>query len=165
MIGQWASADCLGFATSIEGRFQVRSCSRIHARYGQTETPRHSPLSRIVSKHQTIQFPIMQSTSLFRLAARAARAPTPRLARFQTPARFALSSQTTRSFSASVKVADVDAHDPHHEESFEEFTARSDPSLLLHHRALCLNVSRGVVSGRFGTAMRMSQQTSRTVNC
>ncbi|KAG9637902.1 COX5A-domain-containing protein, partial [Aureobasidium melanogenum] len=30
-----------------------------------------------------------------------------------------------RTFSvASVKRADVDAHDPHHEESFEEFTAR-----------------------------------------
>lgn len=65
----------------------------------------------------------MQCTSLLRIAARAARAPAPRAAR-QTPARWA--ANQTRSFSASVKVADVDAHDPHHEESFEEFTARSE---------------------------------------
>lgn len=66
----------------------------------------------------------MQCTSLLRIAARAARAPAPRAARIQTPARWA--ANQTRSFSASVKVADVDAHDPHHEESFEEFTARSE---------------------------------------
>lgn len=66
----------------------------------------------------------MQCTSLLRVAARAARATQPRVARIQTPARWALN--TTRSFSASVRVADVDAHDPHHEESFEEFTARSE---------------------------------------
>ncbi|KAL1304166.1 hypothetical protein AAFC00_000593 [Neodothiora populina] len=64
----------------------------------------------------------MQCTSLLRIAARAARAPQPRVARVQVPARCSLSQ--TRTFVASARLADVDAHDPHHEESFEEFTAR-----------------------------------------
>ncbi|KAG9676660.1 COX5A-domain-containing protein, partial [Aureobasidium melanogenum] len=60
--------------------------------------------------------------SFLRIAARAVRAPAqPRL---QVASRVQRLNQA-RTFSvASVKRADVDAHDPHHEESFEEFTAR-----------------------------------------
>ncbi|KAG9582439.1 COX5A-domain-containing protein, partial [Aureobasidium melanogenum] len=57
-----------------------------------------------------------------RIAARAVRAPAQ--PRIQVASRVQRLNQA-RTFSvASVKRADVDAHDPHHEESFEEFTAR-----------------------------------------
>ncbi|CAD0114665.1 unnamed protein product [Aureobasidium uvarum] len=60
--------------------------------------------------------------SFFRIAARAVRAPAQ--PRIQVASRIQRLNQA-RTFSvASVKRADVDAHDPHHEESFEEFTAR-----------------------------------------
>lgn len=60
--------------------------------------------------------------SFFRIAARAVRAPAQ--PRVQVASRIQRLNQA-RTFSvASVKRADVDAHDPHHEESFEEFTAR-----------------------------------------
>ncbi|THY12429.1 COX5A-domain-containing protein [Aureobasidium pullulans] len=60
--------------------------------------------------------------SFFRVAARAVRAPAQ--PRIQVASRIQRLNQA-RTFSvASVKRADVDAHDPHHEESFEEFTAR-----------------------------------------
>ncbi|KAG9804566.1 COX5A-domain-containing protein, partial [Aureobasidium melanogenum] len=56
------------------------------------------------------------------IAARAVRAPAQ--PRIQVASRVQRLNQA-RTFSvASVKRADVDAHDPHHEESFEEFTAR-----------------------------------------
>ena len=61
--------------------------------------------------------------SFLRLAARAARAPAQ--PRFQVASRVQRLNQA-RTFSvASVRLADHDAHDPHHEESFEDFTARS----------------------------------------
>jgi len=60
--------------------------------------------------------------SFLRIAARAARAPAQ--PRIQVASRIQRLNQA-RTFSvASIKRADVDAHDPHHEESFEEFTAR-----------------------------------------
>ncbi|CAD0089999.1 unnamed protein product [Aureobasidium vineae] len=60
--------------------------------------------------------------SFLRIAARAVRAPAQ--PRIQVASRIQRLNQA-RTFSvASVKRADVDAHDPHHEESFEEFTAR-----------------------------------------
>ncbi|KAJ9629775.1 Cytochrome c oxidase subunit 6 [Taxawa tesnikishii (nom. ined.)] len=61
--------------------------------------------------------------SFLRIATRAARAPAPwRSASRIQPQRLAVQSRT---FSASLKAAaDHDPHDPHHEESFEEFTAR-----------------------------------------
>ncbi|KAG9519780.1 COX5A-domain-containing protein, partial [Aureobasidium melanogenum] len=60
--------------------------------------------------------------SFLRIAARAVRAPAQ--PRIQVASRVQRLNQA-RTFSvASVKRADVDAHDPHHEESFEEFTAR-----------------------------------------
>ncbi|KAG9966319.1 COX5A-domain-containing protein, partial [Aureobasidium melanogenum] len=60
--------------------------------------------------------------SFLRIAARAVRAPVQ--PRIQVASRVQRLNQA-RTFSvASVKRADVDAHDPHHEESFEEFTAR-----------------------------------------
>ncbi|KAK8203553.1 Cytochrome c oxidase subunit 6 [Zalaria obscura] len=65
----------------------------------------------------------MSSASFLRIAARAARTPAPLRAasRFQIQR---LPAQT-RTFSAGIRrLADPDPHDPHHEESFEEFTAR-----------------------------------------
>ncbi|KAH0293856.1 COX5A-domain-containing protein [Aureobasidium namibiae CBS 147.97] len=60
--------------------------------------------------------------SFLRIAARAVRAPAQ--PRIQVASRIQRLNQA-RTFSvASIKRADVDAHDPHHEESFEEFTAR-----------------------------------------
>ncbi|KAI4739615.1 COX5A-domain-containing protein [Aureobasidium sp. EXF-12298] len=60
--------------------------------------------------------------SFLSIAARAVRAPAQ--PRIQVASRVQRLNQA-RTFSvASVKRADVDAHDPHHEESFEEFTAR-----------------------------------------
>ncbi|PNS21200.1 cytochrome c oxidase subunit 6, mitochondrial [Sphaceloma murrayae] len=72
----------------------------------------------------------MSSTSLFRLAARSrclSRTARPALSTRAPTSRqvFQDGNMTTRGFSASARLAaDVDAHDPHHEESFEEFTAR-----------------------------------------
>jgi len=65
----------------------------------------------------------MSSTSLFRVAARASRySARPAL----RPAARPLSPRTAAaSFATTARWRkDVDAHDPHHEESFEEFTAR-----------------------------------------
>ena len=65
---------------------------------------------------------IHTTMSFLRIAARAVRAPAQ--PRIQVASRVQRLNQA-RTFSvASVKRADVDAHDPHHEESFEEFTAR-----------------------------------------
>ncbi|KAK6004397.1 hypothetical protein QM012_008259 [Aureobasidium pullulans] len=67
--------------------------------------------------------------SFLRIAARAVRAPAQ--PRIQVASRVQRLNQA-RTFSvASVKRADVDAHDPHHEESFEEFTARDPPRLAI----------------------------------
>jgi hypothetical protein len=43
----------------------------------------------------------------------------------------AISSFSTR---AAMRMPDADPHDPHHEESFEEFTARYVHNLPHHHR-------------------------------
>ena len=65
---------------------------------------------------------LTHTMSFLRIAARAVRAPAQ--PRIQVASRIQRLNQA-RTFSvASVKRADVDAHDPHHEESFEEFTAR-----------------------------------------
>jgi cytochrome c oxidase subunit 5a len=63
----------------------------------------------------------MSVSALLRSASRA-RA----VASFARPAPRAVFKQQRAAFSVSASkfAGDVDAHDPHHEESFEEFTAR-----------------------------------------
>ncbi|TKX18316.1 cytochrome c oxidase subunit 6 [Elsinoe australis] len=73
----------------------------------------------------------MSPTAVFRLAARS-RCCSSAAARLSLATRatktsqvFQMNARGVRGFIASAKLAaDVDAHDPHHEESFEEFTAR-----------------------------------------
>mgnify|MGYP007046489751 CR=1 FL=1 len=86
------------------------------------------PLQTGCTAHRRLNSPPRYSLSaqltmsFFRVAARAVRAPAQ--PRIQVASRIQRLNQA-RTFSvASVKRADVDAHDPHHEESFEEFTAR-----------------------------------------
>lgn len=67
----------------------------------------------------------MPCTSFLRIAARAARAQQPRIAASSRIQTSRLAFNQARTFSAAtVKLADHDAHDPHNEESFEDFTAR-----------------------------------------
>ncbi|KAG8628267.1 hypothetical protein KVT40_004140 [Elsinoe batatas] len=70
----------------------------------------------------------MSATAVFRLAARSrctVRAARFAIARPSTTSQVFQSTKNVRGFAVSARMsADVDAHDPHHEESFEEFTAR-----------------------------------------
>lgn len=108
-------------------RFQTSSHSDLWPRTSLESTANHT---RSRSRHQLASHKMSSAASVLRFAARSSLAPRafrPVAARRVPCLAIKQQQQNTRAFSVSPRqcaAADHDAHDPHHEESFEEFTAR-----------------------------------------